>query len=131
MKINHGGYRSYVQHNYWLIEAGPLCCFAITSFMTSIEHEVKAFAESHIQLIGNRIQMFLAVDRQVRTFGQILADQAADVLVAATQPRAVRITEVDRPPIFWVICARGAPSHALGRRPYSCASPAACGSAQR
>lgn len=89
-----------MQHYYWLIEAGTLCCFAITSFMTLIEHEDKAFAGSHIQLIGNRIQMFLAVDQQVRTFGQILADQAADVLVAATL-----ITEVDRPPVFWVICA--------------------------
>ena len=33
--------------------------------------EVEAFARSGVQLIGDRIQLFLAVDRQVRTFGQI------------------------------------------------------------
>lgn len=67
--------------------------------------EAEAFARPDIQLIGNRIQLFLAVDRQVRTFGQILADQAVDVFVAAALPGAVRIAEADRHPIFWVICA--------------------------
>jgi len=40
--------------------------------------EAEAFARPDIQLIGNRIQLFLAVDRQALTFGQILADQAVE-----------------------------------------------------
>lgn len=58
--------------------------------------EVEAFARPDAQLIGNRIQMLLAVDRQVRAFGQVLADQAVDVLVTAALPGAVRIAEIDR-----------------------------------
>jgi len=44
--------------------------------------EVEAFTGTHIQLQDNGIQMFLAVSRQVRPLGQVLADQAVDVFVA-------------------------------------------------
>ena len=38
-------------------------------------------------LIRNSVQLLLAVLRQVSTLGQVLANQAVDVLVAATLPR--------------------------------------------
>ncbi|PAV66370.1 hypothetical protein WR25_04289 [Diploscapter pachys] len=59
---------------------------------------VKAFAWPNVQLVGNGIQLFLAVYRQVCALGQVLADQAIDVLVAAALPGAVRVTEVDGHP---------------------------------
>ena len=58
--------------------------------------EVEALTRAHIQLQGNGIQLFLAVSRQVRALGQVLADQAVDVFVAAALPGAVRVAEVDR-----------------------------------
>lgn len=60
--------------------------------------EIEAFAWTHVQLQGYGIQLLLAVYRQVRALGQVLADQAIDVLVAAALPGAVRVAKVDRHP---------------------------------
>ena len=57
--------------------------------------EVEALTWAHVQLQCDGIQFFLAVYRQVCAFGQVLADQAIDVFVAAALPRAVRVGEVD------------------------------------
>lgn len=57
---------------------------------------IEALARSDIQFVGNGIQLLLAVHRQVRALGQVLADQAVDVLVAAALPGAVWVAEVDR-----------------------------------
>lgn len=45
------------------------------------------FALPDIRLIGSHIQLLLAVDRQVRAFGQVVADQPVDVLVATALQR--------------------------------------------
>jgi len=49
----------------------------------------QALPRSVIDLIGDGVQEFLAVDRQVRALGQVLSHQPVHVLVAATPPRAV------------------------------------------
>ena len=48
--------------------------------------EVETLTRTHIQLQCNGIQLFLAVSRQVRSLGQVLADQTVDVFVAAALP---------------------------------------------
>src|SRR5690606_39373131 len=48
--------------------------------------------------IAGQWQFLLAVYRQVRALGQVLADQSIDVLVAAALPGAVRVAKVDRHP---------------------------------
>ena len=58
--------------------------------------EVEALTWTHVQLQRDGIQLFLAVYRQVRALGQVLADQAVDVFVTAALPRAVRVAEIDR-----------------------------------
>lgn len=58
--------------------------------------EVEALARTHVQLQCNGVEFFLAVYRQVRALGQVLADQTVDVFVAAALPGAVRVAEVDR-----------------------------------
>ena len=58
--------------------------------------EIEALTWTHVQLKRNGIQFFLAMYRQVSALGQVLADQAINVFVAAALPRAVRVTEVDR-----------------------------------
>lgn len=60
--------------------------------------EIEVLEQPRVQLIGNRIQMLLAVDRQVCAREQVPADQPVDDLVAAALPGAVRIAEVDRSP---------------------------------
>ena len=57
--------------------------------------EVVDGAWSAVELIGNRIELRLAVNRQIGALWQVLADQPIDVLAAASLPRAVRITEVN------------------------------------
>ena len=57
---------------------------------------IEALARSDVQFVGNGIQLLLAVHRQVRALGRVLADQAVDVLVAAALPGAVWVAEVDR-----------------------------------
>lgn len=58
--------------------------------------EVEALTRMHVQLQRDSIQLFLSVYRQVGAFGQILANQAFNVFVAAALPRAVRVAEKDR-----------------------------------
>ena len=58
--------------------------------------EVEALTRTHVQLRCDGIQFFLAMYRQVCAFGQVLADQAINVFVAAALPGAVRVTELDR-----------------------------------
>ncbi len=55
--------------------------------------KVEALTRTHIQLQCNGVEFFLAVYRQVRALGQVLANQAVDVFVAAALPRAMRIAE--------------------------------------
>jgi hypothetical protein len=47
---------------------------------------IKPLARANIQLVGNSIQLLLAMARQVRALGQVLADQAVDVFIAAALP---------------------------------------------
>ncbi len=42
-----------------------------------------------VQAVGDSVELFLAVDAQVRALGQVLAQQAVGVLAGATLPRAV------------------------------------------
>ena len=49
-----------------------------------------------VQAVGNSIELFLTIDAQVRSLGQVLAQQAVGVLSGAALPWAVRITEVHR-----------------------------------
>ena len=58
--------------------------------------EAEALTRPNVQFVGNSIQLLLAVYRQIRAFGKVLADQSVDVLVAAALPGAVRVTELDR-----------------------------------
>ena len=60
--------------------------------------EVEALTGAHVQLQCDGIQFLLAMHRQVRALGQVLADQAIDVFVTAALPRAVRVAEVNRHP---------------------------------
>ena len=70
--------------------------------------EVEPFAWAHVQLQGDGIQFFLAVFRQVGAFGQVLANQAIDVLVAGALPRAMRVAKVDgNPSILSDACMPG------------------------
>jgi hypothetical protein len=48
-----------------------------------------------IQTISNGIELFLAIDRQVRSLGQILTQQAVGVLTGAPLPGTMRVAEVD------------------------------------
>ena len=58
--------------------------------------EIEALTWTHVQFKRNGIQFFLAMYRQVSALGQVLADQAINVFVAAALPGAVRVTELDR-----------------------------------
>ena len=51
-------------------------------------------ARAVVEQVGNRIELFLAVDRKVRALGQVLADQPVGVLTRASLPWTVRVTEV-------------------------------------
>ena len=53
-------------------------------------------ARPGVQAVGDFVEMFLAVDAQVRAIGQVLAQQAVRVLAGAALPRPVRVTEVHR-----------------------------------
>src|SRR5690554_3273798 len=52
-------------------------------------------ARAVVEPVGDRIELFLAVDRQVRALGQVLAQQTVDVLATAPLPRTARVAEVD------------------------------------
>ena len=58
--------------------------------------EAVRVARPGVQAVGDSVELFLAVDAQVRALGQVLAQQAVRVLAGAALPRAVRITEVHR-----------------------------------
>ncbi len=51
-------------------------------------------ARAVVEQVGNRIEPLLAVNREVRALGQVLADQPVGVLTRAALPGTVRITEV-------------------------------------
>lgn len=54
----------------------------------------QSFAGAVVDFIGDGVQLFLAVARQIGAFGQVLANQPVGVLIAATLPWAVRIAKV-------------------------------------
>lgn len=64
-----------------MIHAHHLC----SDFNRAFKPE--ALTRPNVHLIRNSVQFFLAVLRQVRTLGQVLANQTVDVLVAAALPR--------------------------------------------
>lgn len=74
--------------------------------------EVEALARAHVQLQRDGIQLLLAMFRNVCAFGQILANQAVDVFVAATLPGAAT-----SPPVGWSGTPRGPAAAAHRRRP--------------
>ena len=53
-------------------------------------------ARSIVDLVRNRVQLLLAVARQVCALGQVLANQANHVFIAAPFPQAVRVAKVHR-----------------------------------
>ena len=66
----------------------------------SIDRQRRSYAQALsgpvVDLIGNSVELLLAVAREIRALGQVLAHQAVGVLVGATLPRAVGVTEVHR-----------------------------------
>lgn len=66
----------------------------------SINRQGRSYSQpltrSIVDLVRNRVQLFLAVARQVCALGQVLANQAIHVFIAAPLPRAVRVTKVHR-----------------------------------
>lgn len=50
-----------------------------------------------VQAVGNGIENDLAVHRQVRALGQVLAQQSVGVFTGAALPGAMRVAEVDLP----------------------------------
>ena len=48
-----------------------------------------------IEAVGNGIELFLAIDRQVRSLGKILTQQGVGVLTGAALPGTMRVAEVD------------------------------------
>ena len=59
---------------------------------------VQRFPGPAVHQVCDPIKLLLAVDRQICTLGQELANQAVGVFVGASLPRAVRITEIHRNP---------------------------------
>ena len=53
--------------------------------------ECMSFTRASVQTIGDRIEISLAVYRQVRALGQVLAPQAVGAFTGAALPRAVRV----------------------------------------
>jgi hypothetical protein len=56
----------------------------------------QTLARPVVDLVSDGIQLCLAVNRQVCSFWQVLANQPIHVLVGASLPRAVRFTKVHR-----------------------------------
>lgn len=63
--------------------------------------KVEAFSGACVQAMGDDVQLALGVARQVRPFGEVLAQQPIGVLVGPTLPGAVRIgkEDLDREPL--------------------------------
>src|SRR5205085_1119009 len=57
--------------------------------------ELEHFARAVVEQMGDRIEIVLTMHAKIGALGQILADQAIGVLVAATLPGAIGIGEVD------------------------------------
>src|SRR5262249_18065114 len=55
----------------------------------------QGLARPGVELRGDRIQVLAAVHRQVRAFGEVLAQQPVGVLAGAALPGRVRVAEVD------------------------------------
>ena len=55
---------------------------------------VQRFAGPAVQLCGDSIKFFLRVQGQIGSLGEVLAEKPVGVLVAATLPRGVGVTEV-------------------------------------
>jgi len=48
-----------------------------------------------VHLVGNGIELFLGVDGQIGSFGEVLPQQSVGVLAGASLPGAMRVAEVD------------------------------------
>ena len=63
-----------------------------------IDLQGRAVTQGHpgppVEFIGHRIKLLLGVATEVRTLGEVLAQQPIGVLVATPLPRAVGVTEV-------------------------------------
>ena len=70
--------------------------------------EVQTFSRARVEAMRDGIQLTLCVPRQVRTLGQVLAQQPVGVLVGAALPRAVRIGKEDQD------CESAGQPHVLG-----------------
>ena len=58
-------------------------------------HEVHHFSWSIVGALGDFVEVFLRVNAQIDTLGQVLPDETIDVFVCRAQPGTVRITETD------------------------------------
>ena len=69
--------------------------------------KVQTFSWACVQAMGDGVQLALGVARQVRVFGQVLAQQPIRTLVGATLPRAVGIgkEDLDREPLGNCSCS--------------------------
>lgn len=57
--------------------------------------KAETFSRARVQSLGDGVQLALGISGQVRTLGQVLAQQAIGVLVGATLPRRMRIGKED------------------------------------
>ena len=48
-----------------------------------------------VEAVGDGVELFLRVDGEISTLGQVLPEQAVGVFAGAALPRAVRIAELD------------------------------------
>lgn len=56
---------------------------------------IQGLSRAIVNFISNRIELVLAVARQICALRQVLAHQAVGVLVRSALPRTVRVTEID------------------------------------
>ena len=75
----------------WIIELGKPPTVDLMWGVT-----IQRFPGPAVHQVCNPIELLLAVDRQICTLWQELANQAIGVLVDASLPWAVRITEIHR-----------------------------------
>ena len=57
--------------------------------------KVETLSRARVQSVGDGVQLALGITGQVRTLGQVLAQQAIGVFVGATLPRRMRIGKED------------------------------------
>src|SRR4051812_39030223 len=58
-------------------------------------HPVEGLSRSAVELSGDGVEVLRGVGGEVGAFGEVLAEQAVGVLVAAALPWTVRVGEVD------------------------------------